>query len=71
MKTIEEHLNTLPEPQRSQAFENTIALNNEPLLEEKAETTSGALYAAFRWDNSPEGHEYWVNIVKDLETTNN
>ncbi len=66
MKTIKEHLETLPEPYRSQALENYNPrfLGDDP--PQKFEQVSEALIYAFDWTESPEGEEYWDKYQDSL-----
>jgi len=59
MKTAKEWFETLEEPYRTQAIENT----DEDLLKEKFFNLSKALIYSFLWGNTPQGHEYW-SILK-------
>jgi len=58
MKTIREHLETLPEPWRTQALENTPK-------EKQAEDSPSlvhSLFNAFAWSESPQGEDPWHAI---------
>lgn len=57
MKTIKEWLNELPEPYRSEALANV----DPTYIDYKEETGSlaEALFHAFSWDASAQGHDYW------------
>lgn len=65
MRTIREHLESLPEPHRSQALAN---LDREhPARGEKQRlTASAALWDAFPWDTTPEGAMYWHDKWTEL-----
>ena len=58
MKTIEQHLNELPEPYRTQALKYY-----EPQTEQ---TQSAALIYAFDWRESEEGFHYWDKLYDRL-----
>lgn len=65
MKTIREHLDSLPEPHRSQALVNLD--RDYPAIGEKQRlTASAAILDAFPWAESPEGHYYWLGLYTDL-----
>ena len=54
-KTVYEWLKELPEPQRTEAVQQTKLANAEEL----AESLPEALAGAFDWDRSPQGFTYW------------
>ena len=64
MKTINYYLNQLPEPYRSQAIANT----DESKLNLFATNLLNSIWTAFVWMNTPEGGDYWINLVDELET---
>ena len=49
MKTIREHLNSLPEPYRTEAFNNIIAQKNTDLLDLMDTDIKQALLGAFEF----------------------
>lgn len=61
MKTIRQHLETLPEPFRREALESLETRGNN-----KIETLDDALKSAFTWVKTPQGHEYWSELVKKI-----
>lgn len=61
-KTIEDWLNELDEPYRTQAIENTKNLADTTELDRPAFGISDALSCAFIWGRSPEGHIYWSDL---------
>ena len=65
--TILEHLQQLPEKYREAAIRNT--LNDEPMTgNDYAEyRLSKSLSEAFIFHHSPEGHNYWYDVVEELE----
>ncbi len=63
-KTIKEWLETLEEPYREQALVNFESYCND---DDQVESVIEALYQAFYWEESPEGHRYWSKLVKTLE----
>ena len=58
MKTIIDYLNTLPEPYKTQAINNTGDKN----LNRKVKSLNEALMSAFPWQGSPEGYRYWFQL---------
>ena len=62
-KTIREHFESFPEPFRTQAIENTT----EKVLKKKKQTKKEALYLAFVWTFSRQGHDYWDDFKNTLE----
>ena len=62
LRTIENWLQDLPEPYRSQALKN--------MWWEDAHTAAHsleyALHQAFNWSKSPEGYKYWHNYHAGL-----
>lgn len=64
MKTINEWLNELEEPYRTQAINNSFYNINKT---EKAKSLSFALSMAFIWDKTNEGHDYWEKLNDKLK----
>lgn len=62
MKTIEQWLNELPEPYRSQALENTPKY----MLTNQYVSMVSVLMHAFPWKFSPQGLEYWQEYFNTL-----
>ena len=62
-KIIKEWLNTLKEPYKSKAINQTSKQN----LKAKCNCISSALYKAFDWNDSFEGWEYWNDLTSSLE----
>ena len=56
-----------PEPYRTQAIENTIALSGTKRLEIKKSTAASAIMTGFAWDDSPEKETYWWNFKRQLD----
>ena len=56
-KTVEQWLQELPEPYRSQALDNMDADGDGEEL-----TITSALSAAFVWQGTPQGHKYWEGL---------
>jgi len=65
MKTVKQWLETLQEPYRSKALKNMTA------DEDKRDSLSSAIRAAFVWSATEEGFDYWdevhLNILKGRE----
>ena len=62
-KTIKDWLNTLDEPYKTKAIQQT----NKDILKEKANSLTIALYKMFGWSESEEGLEYWADLTSTLE----
>jgi hypothetical protein len=62
MKTIKEWFEDLPKEVREKAIANT----NDNLLGSRVENLKKALSGAFQWHLSPEGQNYWINIIESL-----
>ena len=62
-KTIKQWLNTLNEPYKTKAIQQT----NKDRLKEKVDSLIIALYKMFVWEDSVEGDEYWRDLVLSLE----
>ena len=63
MKTIREHLNSLPEPYRTEAIMETINQNGESILSKEYESFYHAISEAFVWADSRKGFYYWYNTA--------
>lgn len=62
MKTIKEWLETLDEPERTQALANV-----DPRMENAmAIEPCVALFHAFSWGRTPEGVDYWKGIYEKI-----
>ena len=65
MKTILQHLESLPEPYRSQALDNSrrwpIPSANHKL--DRVGTMSGSIASAFYWARTPQGLDYWSGVA--------
>lgn len=70
MKTVREWAKHLPEPIRTQFLENVQALNDNPekILDKDVESLSSAIFCAFGWIRSPQGHDYW-NMIDNRAMT--
>lgn len=61
-KTIEQHLQELPEEVRDRALKNMWWEDKDNLYETPVE----ALRNAFNWSRSPEKFWFWYNVETDL-----
>ena len=64
MATIEQHLNNLSEPHRTEALKNTIHELKDFELGDI--TDSEALIRAFDWEESSQGFDYWEQLYDKL-----
>lgn len=64
-KTVEQRLQELPEPQRTQALTNA-PMSNKVAIPDEDEELSSVLQGAFNWDKTPEGFKYWANVFDNL-----
>jgi methionine synthase II (cobalamin-independent) len=62
MKTILQHLETLPEPYRTQAIENV----DEAIKDLEEVDLKESLHGAFMWNNSNQGYRYWLDLFNSL-----
>ena len=62
MKTIEELFKKLPKKVREKAVANT----DKARLRSTCVSLVEAIYTAFTWVNSPEGHDYWHEVREGL-----
>jgi hypothetical protein len=60
-KTVKEWFEGLPEPYRTQALENL----NCP--EHIAYDMSDAIGVGFVWENTSQGHEYWLDLAMQYD----
>lgn len=61
-KTIEEWLNELPEPYKTNAIKNTPEFNKQLLVD----SITMALRKGFSWDYTPQGFIYWADLYFHL-----
>ena len=62
MKTVAQHLCSLPDGYRQRAFSNA-----EPeMLSNLVDSPARALARAFSWRESPEGPDFWVQVYFHL-----
>jgi hypothetical protein len=64
MKVLE-YLSTLKEPYRSKAINNSSKIALEYEYKENTLLAS-VISSAFNWSKSPEGHDYWSELVSDM-----
>lgn len=62
MKTAKAHFETFDEPYRSKAIDNTGDL----LIDFPIKSRLTALIAAFSWENSDEGYDYWYDFYNTI-----
>lgn len=60
MKTVLQWIKTLPKRYRTRALANMEAKGSKGLSE--TDNLSDALYRAFVWDGTPEGHDFWAHL---------
>ncbi len=65
-KTLREWFGMFPDPYRTQAIENTIALSGEVSLKKTATTAFYAIGGGFIWKKSPQGYVYWARFQDQL-----
>ena len=61
-KTIKEWLNTLKEPYKSKAIQQT----NKDTLELQCNSITDALLKMFEWESSEEGDLFWDELFESL-----
>lgn len=64
LKTVEQWLNTLPEPYRTQALNNA---DTKCLFAEEC-NPQDAILKAFTWDYSTEGFHYWNDFYNSFNS---
>jgi hypothetical protein len=77
MKTRKDFFEELPEPYRTQAINNTneqAKITNSLTIDrrydgltQEAKSLEQALGGGFRWLDSPEGFNYWNDVVIKIE----
>lgn len=70
MKRIIEWYSLLPEPIKSQAFENAITSNDVDIFNREARTMHDAINVAFTWSSTPQGSEFWLKITEQWDDVN-
>jgi hypothetical protein len=61
-KTIKDWLNTLKEPYKSKAIQQT----NKDILEIQCNNITDALLKMFEWESSEEGDLFWDELFESL-----
>jgi len=64
--TIEEWLHTIPESEAALRNMRTLGCCGGASPSDEAGNAHDALWLAFTWDRSPEGHAYWRSVVGSL-----
>ena len=64
MKSIGEWFLSLPEEIRLKAVANT---KPDRLFIKSCPNLNDAIWKAFVWEWSPEGHEYWKNVANEAK----
>jgi len=62
MQTIKQWFETLPEPYRSQAIENSLPGN----LNSRVDSLFIALSCGFKYRRSPQGFDYWKSFQDEI-----
>lgn len=62
MKTVRQHFESLPEPYRQQAIDNT----SKYYLEYEELSLDLALKRCFIWDNTEQGFDYWNEFYNNM-----
>lgn len=66
MKTVKQWLEELPEPIRTQAFENNRFQGKEDHLSHEADELEDAINHSFGWDISVQGFKFWESIATGM-----
>jgi len=64
MKTVIEWFDTLPEPYKTQAINNTKL----HLLKTFDESLIDAIKSSFTWHSTDQGHDYWFDLVNQIDS---
>jgi hypothetical protein len=71
MKTIIEWYSLLPEPLKSQAFENAINCNQVDIFNVEVSSMYNAIDRGFIWDSTPQRSDYWLRITEQWDDDTN
>ena len=71
MKTIIEWYGMLPEPVKSQAFENAITRQDVDIFNYEVRSMYNAIDTSFTWANTPQGSDYWLKITEQWDDDTN
>lgn len=66
MKTIREHLLTMPKPLGEIAVKEVIGQGNESLLNTTERTLYESISCCFEWQKSDLGSEFWIGIEDNI-----
>lgn len=66
MTTIKDYFEELPEPYKTWAIENT----SESSLGKKSPSLKSAICNAFMWSATKQGHDYWRDLLLEIEKNN-
>lgn len=66
MDTIKDYFELLPEPYKSLAIENT----SEDSINKKSPSLKSAICNAFMWSATEQGHNYWKDLLIEIECKN-
>jgi hypothetical protein len=66
--TIRDQLNRLPEPYRTLALKRAEEKPYFKLSEKSELAVHMALYEAFRWNDTPEGEDFWDAVYEWAKT---
>jgi hypothetical protein len=71
MKTIIEWLGMLPEPMKSQSFENALEQRRMDIFNSQVVSLSRAINDIMTWSDTPQGEEYWSMIHDACDNQDN
>ena len=71
MKTIIEWYSLLPEPLKSQAFENAINCNHIDIFNREVPSMYDAIDKGFIWDNTPQSSDTWLRVTEQWDNDTN
>jgi len=71
MKRIIEWYGMLPEPVKSQAFENAITRQDVDIFNYEVRSMYNAIDTSFTWANTPQGSDYWLKITEQWDDDTN
>jgi hypothetical protein len=71
MKKFIEWYGMLPEPFKSQAFENAINRNQVDIFNDETSSMYDAIDKGFIWDNTPQGSDLWLRLTEQWDNDTN
>jgi hypothetical protein len=71
MKKFIQWYSLLPEPLKSQAFENAILQHQVDIFNIETSTMYNAIDRGFIWDNTPQRSDYWLRITEQWDDDTN